>query len=144
LIEREREPERPFEGPEEAPPVNGLAGASAGAAAIAIEQLLRWDAASPREVDWLAQSLPLNPANLEQAIARCLDQIDAAGGVLTDLLVSQRLLPWLQGAVLASAACVLAHQLRRKARSVAIAEVGAPGEEGEDFPWLLDWRSEES
>jgi hypothetical protein len=156
LIEPEARP--PFGGAGEAPEVDALAGAGAGAgagpvaAAIAIEHLLGWDAASPREIDWLAESLPLNAANLEQAIARCLDQLDAAGGALTDLLVSQRLLPWLQGAVLASAACVVAYQVRRKARSVAIAIAGAEAgagalgeeEDAEAFPWLLDWRSEES
>ena len=117
------------------------AGIRAGQVVRAIDQLLGQDEGSPREVDLLAESLPFDAAKLDLALEHYLGRIGDLGGSLADLLISEHLLPWLQGAAPATTACVVAHQLHRKARPATYR--GAGGEEILP-PWLLDLRSEES
>jgi hypothetical protein len=92
---------------------------------------------SPQEADVLAESLPFDPAALDRAIEHCLDQIDAFEA-LADLLRSDGPWPWLAGAVVASAAGVVAHRRARRPRSEPITLVD---DEGTISPWLLELTS---
>jgi hypothetical protein len=113
----------------------------AGAGALTIAQMLEQLEDSPQEVDLLAETLPFDPAKWEQAIEQYLDRIDGLGGILTDLMTSPRLQPWLHGAALAAVGSVLAHRLRRKAKSAVRGGTGGIEPEG---PWLLDLHPEET
>jgi hypothetical protein len=108
---------------------------------MTIAQLLEQLEDSPHEVDVLAESLPLDRTAMEQAIEQYLDQVDGLGGILADLLTSEHLRPWLHGAALVALSAVLAHRLRRKAKSNARDSVARyePGS-----PWLLDPHLEEA
>jgi hypothetical protein len=92
---------------------------------------------SPYEVDLLASTLPQDAASIEQY----LDQADGLGGILIDLLTSERLRPWLQGAALAAVGCVVARRLRRKEESGFYDRAGRYDPES---PLLVDWHLEET
>jgi hypothetical protein len=113
----------------------------ARAAALTIAQMLEQLEDSPHDVDLLAENLPLEGASMEHAIEHYLDEVDGLGGILTDLLTSERLRPWLHGAALAAVGSVLAHRLRRKAKSDAREDAGRYEPES---PWSLDWHLEET
>jgi hypothetical protein len=76
-----------------------------------------------------------------QAIEQYLDQADGLGGILADLLTSERLRPWLHGAALVAVGSVLTHRLRRKAKSDARDSAGKYEPESS---WLLDLNLEET
>jgi hypothetical protein len=109
--------------------------------ALAIDHLLGQGENSPQEVDRLAESLPFDPAKLDQAIEHYLNQVGDLGGALADLLISKHLLPWLQGAALATTACVVAHHVNRKTKPTTLQGAGG----GDTISsWLLELRSEEA
>jgi hypothetical protein len=117
----------------------GIAGL-ARAAANALNRMRDQDGGSPLEADQLAESLPFDPETLDQAIAQYLDQIDEVGGVLAELLGSDRLLPWLEGAALASAASIVARRWHRRPSD------SSPSEDGEEATpsWFFGLGPEES
>ena len=90
---------------------------------------------SPQETDVLAESLPFDPVVLDRAIEHYLDQIDALGNTLADLLGSDGAWPWLAGAVAASAAGAVAYRWARRPRSEPIALVDG---EGTISSWFLE------
>jgi hypothetical protein len=90
---------------------------------------------SPQETDVLAESLPFDPAALDRAIAQYLDQIDALGDALADLLRSDGAWPWLAGTVVASAAGAVAHRWARRPRSEPVTLVDG---EGTISSWFLE------
>jgi hypothetical protein len=98
------------------------------------------EAGSPQETDVLAESLPFDPVVLDRAIEQYLDQIDALGNTLADLLRSDGAWPWLAGAVAASAAGAVAYRWARRPRSEPVALVDG---EGTISPWFLESTSEE-
>jgi hypothetical protein len=108
---------------------------------LTIAQMLEQLEDTPYEVDRLAENLPLDPSSMGQVIAQYLDEVDGLAGILTDLLTSARLRPWLHGAALVALGSVLAHRLRRKAQSDARA---SSGREEPGSPWLLDLHLEET
>jgi hypothetical protein len=110
------------------------------ALANALNRMLERDEDSPLEADRLAESLPFDPAMLDRAIAQYLDQIDDLGGVLADLMRSDRVLPWLEGAALAAAASIVARRWDGKPSD------SSSGEEGEGVTpsWLFGLGPEES
>jgi hypothetical protein len=108
---------------------------------MAIAQMLEQLEDSPHEADVLAESIPLDRTAMEQAIEQYLDQVDGLGGILADLLTSEHLRPWLHGAALVAVGTVLAHRLRRKAKSDARE---SPGRYQPGSPWLLDPHLEET
>ncbi|MBV8488038.1 MAG: hypothetical protein JO161_07145, partial [Planctomycetaceae bacterium] len=93
------------------------------------------ESGSSQEVDVLAESLPFDPVLLDRAIEDYLNQIDALGNTLVDLLRSDGPWPWLAGAVAASAAGTLAYQRARKRQSEPAALT-----DGEEMisSWFLD------
>jgi hypothetical protein len=111
------------------------------AGALTIAQMLEQVDDAPYEVDLLAMNLPQNMTCMEQAIEQYLDQVDGLGGILTDLLTSERLRPWLHGAALAAVGCVVAHRLRRKGKSDAH---DCAGRYDPESPLLVDWHLEET
>jgi hypothetical protein len=113
----------------------------AGAGALTIAQMFEQLEDSPQEVDLLAENLPADATGLEQAVEQYLDQADGLGGILVDLLTSERLRPWLHGAALAAVSTVVAHRMRRKTKSKLHDEAG--GDEPES-PWFLDLHPEET
>jgi hypothetical protein len=113
----------------------------ARARALTIAQMLEQLEDSPRELDQLAENLPLDTSSMGQAVEQYLDEVDGLAGILTDLLTSERLRPWLHGAALVAVGCVLAHRLRRKAKSDARDNAGRDEPE---CPWLLDPHLEET
>ncbi len=90
---------------------------------------------SPQETDVLAESLPFDPVVLDRAIEHFLDQIDASGNTLADLLRSDGAWPWLAGAVAASAAGAVAYRWARRPRSEPVALVDG---EGTISSWFLE------
>ena len=90
---------------------------------------------SSQETDVLAESLPFDPVVLDRAIEHYLNQIDALGNTLADLLRSDGAWPWLAGAVAASAAGAVAYQRARKHQSEPIALVDG---EGTISSWFLE------
>jgi hypothetical protein len=111
------------------------------AGALTIAQMLEQLEDSPHDVDLLAESLPLDAASMEQALEHYLDEVDGLGGILTDLLTSERLRPWLHGAALVTVGSVLAQRLRRKAKSDTH---DCAGRYEPESPWPLDWHLEET
>jgi hypothetical protein len=110
------------------------------ALADALNRMFGRDEDSPLEADRLAEALPFDPAKLDRAIAQYLDQIDDLGGVLADLMRSDRVLPWLEGAALAAAASIVARRWNRKPSD------SSSGEEGEEVTpsWFFGLGPEES
>jgi hypothetical protein len=113
----------------------------AWAGALTIAQMLEPVDDSPYEVDLLASTLSQDTTCVEQAIEQCLDRVDGLGGILIDLLTSERLRPWLHGAALAAVGCVVARRLRRKGKSDAHEGAGTYDPES---PLLVDWHLEET
>jgi hypothetical protein len=110
--------------------------------ALTLAQMLEQLEDVPQEVDLLAENLPCDTAGSEQAVEQYLDQVDGLGGILTDLLTSERLRPWLHGAALAAVGAVVAHRMRRKAKSDV--HNGAGKRDEPESPWLFDLHSAET
>jgi len=108
--------------------------------AVALNRMIEKDENSPLEADRLAEFLPFDPAKLDQAIAQYLDQIDDLGGVLADLMRSDRLLHWLEGTALIAAASIVARRWKRDPSESSSEEDG----EGISPIWLLGLRPEET
>jgi hypothetical protein len=109
--------------------------------ALTIAQMLEQVDDSPYEVDQLADTLPQDATCIEQAIEQYLHQADGLGGILMDLLTSERLRTLLHGAALAAVGCVVARRLRRKGQSDAHDCAGTYDPES---PLLVDWQLEET
>jgi len=119
--------------------VGGVAG-MARAVVEALRSLVDPGEPAPQEADWLAMSLPFDPEKLDQALAAYFDRIDDLGDALADLMGSDRLLPWLGGTTLATAACLIARRRKRGPSSLSSEEEG-----DEETPsWLLDLVAHES
>jgi hypothetical protein len=65
-----------------------------------------------REIQQLAELLPINLAAVDRAIQHYLESVDGLGGVLSDLLTSDGASPWLMGIVVVSG-CLLARRVSR-------------------------------
>jgi hypothetical protein len=89
----------------------------------------------PRTDGLLAESLPIDLTALDRAIAHCLDQIDAMGDTLTDLLGSEGAWPWLAGALVVTAAGAAAHSWVRRSRFDPLAPANG---EGATTSWFLE------
>jgi hypothetical protein len=109
--------------------------------ALKIGQMFEQLDDSPYEVDLLAGNLPLDTTRMEQALEQYLDELDGLGGILTDLLASERLRPWLHGAALAAVGALVAHRSRRKGKSGAH---GYAGRYDPESPLLLDGHLDET
>ena len=83
----------------------------------------------------LADILPMDFMALDRALEHCLNQMDAMGDTVGDLLSSDGAWPWLAGAVVATTAGVMAHWWRKKTRHESI---GLAGGEGTISSWLFD------
>ena len=75
----------------------------------------------------LADLLPIDLIALDRAIEHCLDQMDAMGETLTDLLASDGPWPWLAGAAVASAAGAVASWWGRRSRFNPVTLVNGEG-----------------
>ena len=75
----------------------------------------------------LAELLPIDLIALDRAIEHCLDQMDAMGDTLTDLLASDGPWPWLAGAAVASAAGSVASWWGRRSRFNPVTLVNGEG-----------------
>jgi hypothetical protein len=83
----------------------------------------------------LAETLPIDLTALDRAIDHCLGQIDDMGETLGDLLGADGAMPWLAGAVIASAAGAAAHWWGRRARYRPLTVVNG---EGTISSWFLE------
>jgi hypothetical protein len=94
----------------------------------------------PRTDGLLAESLSIDLTALDRAIEHCLDQLDAVGDTLTDLLGSEGVWPWLVGALAVTAAGAAAHSWVRRSRFDPLALANG---EGATTSWFLESISKE-
>jgi hypothetical protein len=83
----------------------------------------------------LAESLPIDLAVLDRAIADCLGEIDTIGENLADLLGSEGVWPWVAGTLAVTAAGALLRRWERRSRFHPMAI--ATGE-GPPSSWFLE------
>jgi len=94
----------------------------------------------PRELDWLAEALPINVGAIDQAIQDYLGRFEELGGAVSDLLTGEGVTPWLMGAAIASAGFLAARRMSQKARPEPLLFAGG---EASISSWLLDVSSNE-
>lgn len=94
--------------------------------------------AEAREIQQLAELLPINLAAVDRAIQHYLESVDELGGVLTDLLAGDGATPWLMGVVVLSG-CLLARRVSRSTKHEPLLS----GADGSVSFWQWDLTSNE-